>query len=75
MLKVAKPITAQSQRCISPHTIKAYRTSLELLFDFVKCEKGIGLGDITSEILTNQMIVGFLDWLETSRGSSIATRN
>ena len=70
-LKVYLP----SQRCSSPHTIKAYRTSLELLFDFAKQEKGIALGNITFEILDNQMIAKFLDWLENSRGCSVATRN
>lgn len=59
----------------SPHTIKAYRTSLELLFDFVKREQNISLGEITFELLTKQTVTAYLDWLERGRGCSIETRN
>jgi integrase/recombinase XerD len=61
------------QRNNSPHTIKAYRTSLEQLFDFVK--KNIGLAQITFEILNDGTIPAFLDWLEVSQGCGISTRN
>ncbi len=63
------------QRNCSPYTIKAYRTSLEQLFDFVKKEKNIGLAQITFEILNDGMIPAFLDWLESSQGCSVSTRN
>jgi integrase/recombinase XerD len=63
------------QRNNSPHTIKAYRTSLEQLFDFVKKERDIGLTQITFEILNDGMIPAFLDWLEVSQGCSVSTRN
>ena len=64
-----------TQRNSSPHTIKSYRTSLELLFDFVKQEKQIRLSDINFEHLNNQTIEKFLDWLETFRGCGVTTRN
>lgn len=59
----------------SPHTIKAYRTSLELLFDFVKQELNISLSEISFQLLTKQTVTACLDWLESDRGCSVATRN
>ena len=63
------------QRNNSNHTIKAYRTSLEQLFDFVKKERNINLTQITFEILNDGIITEYLDDLESSRGCSISTRN
>jgi site-specific recombinase XerD len=59
----------------SPHTIAAYRESLNALFGFVKTERNIGLSDITFEMIDHTIVVRFLDYLETERGCSIATRN
>lgn len=63
------------QRNASPHTVKAYRSSLEQLFDFVKAEKNIALAQITFEVLGDGMIPAFLDWLEDTQGCSTSTRN
>jgi len=62
-------------KCTSQNTIKAYRTSLELLFDFTKKQKNIGLAEITFGMLNYQMVIDFLDHLECSRSCSIVTRN
>lgn len=70
-LKVYMPL----HRCTSPNTIKAYRTSLELLLDFTKQQKNVSLAEVTFEMLNCQMITDFLNHLECSRGCSIATRN
>lgn len=59
----------------SPHTIRAYRKSLELLFDYVKVKKQIPLSEITFEMIDCNMLVNFLDWIEIERGCSISTRN
>ena len=59
----------------SPHTIRAYQTSLELLFDFVKNKKKISLSEITFEMIDHSMLSSFLDWLEHERGCSVSTRN
>ena len=59
----------------SPHTIRAYQTSLELLFDFVKAKKHIALSEITFEMIDCNMLSAFLDWVENERGCSIPTRN
>lgn len=70
-LKVYLP----GQKCSSPHTIKNYRISLNMLMDFVKSQKGIVLTDIAFEMLDAKMIVDFLDWLENEKGCGISTRN
>ncbi len=59
----------------SLNTITAYRESLNALFDFVKKERNIGLSDITFEMIDYNMVVQFLDYLETERGCSVSTRN
>ena len=59
----------------SPHTIRAYQTSLELLFDFVKTEKQIALSEITFEMIDRNMLSAFLDWLQDERGCGVSTRN
>ena len=63
------------QKCCSPHTIKSYRTSLVLLFNFIKEKNKIGLADITFDMLTRQNISAYLEWLEAEKGCSIQTRN
>jgi site-specific recombinase XerD len=64
-----------NQRNSSPHTVKSYRTSLELLFDFVKQQQGITIGEISFQALNAKTVSAFLDWLEYERRCSITTRN
>lgn len=63
------------QHKVSPNTIRSYREALELLVDYVKEQKKIPLGNVTFEMLTADMILAFLDYLETERGCSVSTRN
>jgi site-specific recombinase XerD len=63
------------QRKLSPHTIRSYREALELLFDYVKVQKHLPLQDVSFEMLTADMINGYLTYLEDERGCSVATRN
>lgn len=63
------------QRKVSPNTVRSYREALELLVDYTKDEKKIPLADVTFEMLTAETITRFLDFLETERGCSVATRN
>jgi len=70
-LKVYLP----KQRKLSTNTIRSYREALELLVDFVKEQKGVPLQDVTFEMLTSDMIVAFLNYLEHKRGCGVATRN
>lgn len=63
------------QKCSSPHTIKNYRISVDMLLNFIKQERNITLADITFEMLDANAIVSFLDWLENERGCGVSTRN
>ena len=62
-------------RRLSGNTIRSYRQALEQLVDFVKIQKGVPLQDVTFEMLTGEMVTGFLDYLENERGCSVVTRN
>lgn len=62
------------QKC-SPNTIRSYRKSLELLFDFIKTKRNIPLCEITFEMIDRNAVSEFLDYLETERNCSISTRN
>ena len=70
-LKVYLP----NHRHLSPNTIRAYSKSLDLLLDFVKNEKHVQLIDVTFDMLTADMILAFLDYLEVTTYCSISTRN
>lgn len=70
-LKVYLP----KQKRASPHTIKAYRTTLGLLLDFVQQEKKISLSQVSFEMLNEPMINAFLEHLSTVRRCSAATQN
>lgn len=70
-LKVYLP----KQRKLSPNTIRSYREALELLVDFVKDKKGVPLQDVTFEMLTDETISAYLDYLENERNCGIVTRN
>jgi site-specific recombinase XerD len=63
------------QRKLSHNTIRSYREALELLVDYVKEKKHIPLQDVTFEMLTPELLLGYLDYLEDERGCSVATRN
>ena len=64
-----------SQRNSSPNTIRAYRTSLEMLLDFVKQSNNIPLFKVSFRMLDEKTVSAFLDSLEIERGSGINTRN
>ena len=64
-----------SQRNSSPNTIRAYRTSLEMLLDFIKQRNNIPLFKVSFRMLNEKTVAAFLDSLETERGCGISTRN
>lgn len=64
-----------SQRNSSPNTIRAYRSSLEMLLDFVKHQNKMPLHKVTFRMLSEKSVSDFLDSLETERGCGISTRN
>lgn len=64
-----------SQRNSSPHTIRAYRTSIEMLLDYVKGQNDIPLYKVSFRMLNEKTVMNFLDSLENERGCGISTRN
>lgn len=59
----------------SLNTKKSYSTTFYLFSLFVKEELNINPNKIEIEKITRDIIIQFLNWLETSRGCSISTRN
>jgi site-specific recombinase XerD len=64
-----------SQRGLSTNTIKAYRDTFVLLFRFLTEKKKIKPEQLTFIEFNRQMVLDFMEWLETENGSSVATRN
>ena len=63
------------QRNASTHTIASYRDVFKLLLIFCDSAKSIKPEKIKASDLSKELILNFLDWLETERKCSISTRN
>jgi site-specific recombinase XerD len=63
------------QRCYSENTIKSYRYALNLLVEYLRGEKYLTLSQIDFSIFDRELVLGYLDWLETARHCSASTRN
>ncbi|MBB6414361.1 tyrosine-type recombinase/integrase [Mesorhizobium sangaii] len=63
------------QRGASPHTIRAYRDTIKLLLLFAAQRQNREVAALRLDDLDANMIVAFLDHLETTRSNSAATRN
>lgn len=59
----------------SINTKSSYSTTFYLLLEFMNKEKNIKPNKIEIESLTKEVIIQFLNWLETNRTVSIQTRN
>ena len=59
----------------SMNTKTSYSTTFHLLLEFMDEKKNIKPNKIEIETITKEVIVQFLDWLETNRFVSISTRN
>lgn len=55
------------------NTVKSYKCAFRLLFQYLKEEAGIELGKINFEVLNFELLLGFCNWLEISRGNSRTT--
>ena len=53
-----------NQKHTSPNTIKSYKESLNLLFDYITKVKGIRMTDISFSKIDSQMLFGFLTGLK-----------
>lgn len=63
------------QRNASTHTVASYRDVFKLLLIFCDSVKSIKPEKIKASDLSKELILHFLDWLETERQCSISTRN
>lgn len=59
----------------SPHTVRAYRDTLRLLFGFLADRSGRGVADLNLDDLTVEAILTFLVHLEAKRANTVASRN
>jgi len=62
-------------RGMSPHTILNYRDSLKLFLRFLIQKKNISVSELTIEGIGPNEVIGFLNYLEKTRGNSASTRN
>lgn len=65
----------QRVRGASPHTIRAYRDTLRLLFIYLADTKGVSVANLQLSDLHTEGIIMFLAQLESRRGNTAATRN
>ena len=63
------------QRGASPHTVRAYRDSVKLLFEFTAQHHARDISSLALEDLDADAIAAFLDHIEANRSNSAATRN
>lgn len=63
------------ERGVSANTIKAYKDTFVLFLRFMQSEKKKNANSLTLKDITQDVVIHFLDWLETGRGCGISTRN
>jgi site-specific recombinase XerD len=63
------------QKAVSRNTIKSYRESLNLLLNYICFRNGVGLGKLSFEYLSREVVESFLAHLEKERNCSVSTRN
>ena len=64
-----------AQRNLSANTIKSYRDTFRLFLIFCQEQEGIKAEKLSLAGINDRIILSFLDWIETNRNCSIATRN
>lgn len=63
------------QRCFSEDTVRSYRQALNLLILYLRTEQGLTIRQIQFDIMNREVVLNFLDWLETHRHCGANTRN
>ena len=63
------------ERDLSPQTIASYRDAIKLLLTWFRDVQGTPPDKLRLSDLDRARVLAFLDWLETERGNSPATRN
>jgi integrase/recombinase XerD len=62
-------------RGCSPNTVASYRDTFKLLIAFFRDDRAIPPEKLTLDYIDTAAVTAFLNWLETSRHNSVATRN
>lgn len=75
MIKIYLVEYLPCQRCLSDNTIISYRQTLNLFVSYLREVCGMAVKEIDFDILSKEVVLDFLNWLETNRGCSISTRN
>ena len=65
----------QRMRGVSAHTLRSYRDSLKLLFEYVATQKAGCVADLELRDLTAETVSKFLGHLEAKRANVASTRN
>lgn len=66
---------AHAQRDLSPNTIATYRDTWRLLIKYVTATRSIPADKIDLALIDANLVTGFLDHLQTTRGNGVTTRN
>jgi site-specific recombinase XerD len=64
-----------NQRCFSENTVRSYRQALHLFVLYLRTERGMSIKKIRFDVINRDLILDFLDWLETDRRCGVNTRN
>ncbi len=64
-----------TQRNVSPNTVKSYSQTFALLLIYCRDQRRLPPQRLTLDQLTPEVILAFLDYLESQRKSCVATRN
>ena len=62
-----------NQKNVSTNTIKSYRDTFKILLKYINNKSNIT--NMSLDILSKNLIINFLNYLENERGNSISTRN
>lgn len=63
------------QKNVSPNTIESYATTFKLFLIFCEAKKQIKPERLKLNLITHELVIEFLDWIEKERNCSISTRN
>jgi len=63
------------ERGVSKHTIRSYSDTFTLFFEFMGKVKHTSPHKLTLSLITRDVIIKFLDWIEQTRNCSATTRN
>jgi integrase/recombinase XerD len=63
------------EKNMSTNTIAVYRDSFRIFLLFCETEKGISSDKVNLSVISRELVIEFLDWIEKERNCSVTTRN